>query len=153
MKTRVFVAKTDDLNTFFKEGFEMMLPTTTGGEIILYKEVNLTMHDEIVVNLINVYNSKNWKMYSNRFKQYYENIGLSWDEQGILEYNEDITKVLTTWRFEIDFSDVDKCCRLVPYDLTFPNPLYPTKWIEKYVKDITTPLIEKGIIGYKYLDA
>ena len=62
---QIMAFKSDHIKDFHEEGFEMIIPRLAGGETILYKDFILKDYDEVAVDLVNTYNSE-------EFKEFYE---------------------------------------------------------------------------------
>lgn len=156
---------------FEKNGFKKLPIEVTGDEVIYYKEFKIDKDSELVKNLISVYENPEWQKYAfnnlpfeewvtSSMAPYYIGLGLNFervhsDDGGDsvikLIITDDLIETLTTWRLECILTDSERLYRIGPADLSFPNPLYPAKWIYKYLKEEIDELKSEGLLKQKML--
>ena len=161
-KVKLFKAKSENPNDFAEMGWDIMPPNAVGGRIVIYKWVKVDYDSELVKSLINAYNV-GYKHYADMNLKYLAELDLKFinvydDSAGeykmVLDTESDGAKeTLCNWRIQIDMDDPDRHMCLVPCDFTFPNPLYPCKWIGKYVNKAISKELEAGLIGTTYVEA
>ena len=158
---RVYKNIQEDKNAYAGAGFDIMPIELTGGNIVVFKDIEIPFDDDLVQGLIRQYDSQDWQDNAlPRFGKYYDSIGYHFAEIASDETAEKVKRLildettqkrLSTWRLEMDF--VDGYLRISPFDVTFPYSFYACSLLDKYASDIIESMKENGLIKEDELDA
>lgn len=165
MGFEVYQSVSEDPNSWGEAGekWDLLPPTVTGGEIVPFKTVKLSFDSEPVQALISVYNSEKWQKAAMEHgegvvfnvQRYLRGLGITFkryysDKEGKhlkrVELDDNGRESVCTWRIEVALTEPDRLLRLAPLDLSFPNPIYSAKALEKYARAEITDLVSRGVI-------
>jgi hypothetical protein len=154
---RVYKADVDRLNEFTENGWELFPIEASSRHIIIYKWIKLDKDDEPVKGLIGYYENGADRIPSH-VKQFLYDMDIHYievEENGKktkkLNLTDKCWETLLNWRLEIITDEVPALVRLMPADHTFPNPLYPVRWLKPCVEKFLKEEMDKGIVSYGFI--